>query len=302
MIGLMSSMASPKRGRGHARLVALHPVDVAGEGVDLAIVGEHAEGLRQAPRREGVGRVALMVDGEVGDEALVQEVGVEGRQLLGQEHALVDDRAARQRAHVEVGDVLVQDLLLDAPADDEEIGLEGVLVDAAVLADHDLLDLGARRVGLLADDVDVDRHLAPAVDGVARLEDLGLDDAAAALLGLEVGLGKEDHADGEALVARLVPGVADMLDEEVLRDLQVDAGAVAGLPVGVDGAAVPHLLQGADAVDHDLAAGHAVDGGDETDAAGVVLFGRVVEAVGGEAARVLLPGAGRTLRRFRGLG
>ena len=39
------------------------------------------------------------------------------------------------------------------------------------------------------------------------------------------------------------PLPADMLAEEILRDLDVDAGAVAGLAVGVDGAAVPDGLQ-----------------------------------------------------------
>ena len=51
------------------------------------------------------------------------------------------------------------------------------------------------------------------------------------------------------------------------------AGAVAGLAVGVDGAAVPDGLQRVDRqLDH-LAARLAVDGGDQADAAGVVLVG-----------------------------
>ena len=77
-----------------AGLVALHPVDVAQDGVDLAVVGEHAERLGQLPVREGVGRIALVEDREARDEALVEQVGIEGRQMLGEEHALVDDRAA----------------------------------------------------------------------------------------------------------------------------------------------------------------------------------------------------------------
>ena len=72
-------------------LVALHPVDVAQDGVDLAVVRQHAEGLGQLPLREGVGRIALMEDREARGEALVEQVGIEGRQMFGQEHALVDD-------------------------------------------------------------------------------------------------------------------------------------------------------------------------------------------------------------------
>src|ERR671927_67546 len=54
------------------RLVALHPVDVAAQRVDLAVMGEDAEGLRERPGREGVGRVALVVDGEARHEARVE--------------------------------------------------------------------------------------------------------------------------------------------------------------------------------------------------------------------------------------
>src|SRR3546814_1002132 len=65
--------------------------------------------------------------------------------------------------------------------------------------DHDLLDLGARALRLVADHRHVDRHLAPAIDGIARLDDLGLDDGAAFLLRGQVGARQKDHADGEAV-------------------------------------------------------------------------------------------------------
>jgi len=61
----------------------------------------------------------------------------------------------------------------------------------------------------------------------------------------------------------------------------MDAGAVAGLAVGVDRAAVPDRAQRVDAGLHHLAARLAVDRGDETDAAGVMLEARVVQAVRG---------------------
>ena len=71
--------------------------------------------------------------------------------------------------------------------------------------------------------------------------------------------------------------------EEVLRDLHVDAGAVAGLAVGVDGAAVPHRLERGDAgLDHG-APRLAVDCRDQADAAGVMLMGRIVEPVARQA-------------------
>ena len=120
-------------------------------------------------------------------------------------------------------------------------------------------------------------------DRVAEAQDLGLDDGAAALLRAEVGARQEHHADRDAPDLRaLAAGVADMLLEEVLRDLDVDARAVAGLAVGVDGAAVPHRLQRIDARRDHVAASLAVQRHDEPDAAGIEFLGGVVAVGGGE--------------------
>ena len=219
--------------------MAAHPVDVAEQRVDLAVVREHAERLRQAPGREGVRRIALVVDREIGDEPVVEQIRIERGQLLGEEQPLVDNRAAAQRADVEIGDAFHQDRLLDAAANDVEIDLKLAVVDAAGVLHHDLLDFGPRRVGLRADHLDVHRHLAPAVDAVSEPEDFGLDDLAAALLRGDVGPRQEDHADGKPAVARLVAGAPDMFLEEFLRNLQMNSGAVAGLAVGIDRAPVP---------------------------------------------------------------
>jgi hypothetical protein len=74
------------------------------------------------------------------------------------------------------------------------------------------------------------------------------------------------------------------LGEEVLRHLDMDAGAVAGLAVGIDRAAVPDRLQRVDAGLHDAAMRLAIQRGDQTDAAGIVLGG--VDARGFKAGLV----------------
>ena len=105
---------------------------------------------------------------------------------------------------------------------------------------------------------------------MAEAQDLGLDDGAAAFLRAEVGARQEHHADGDAAELRLLAGgIADVVAEEILRDLDMDAGAVAGLAVGVDRAAVPHRLQRIDARHHDVAPPLAVERRDQADAAGV---------------------------------
>src|SRR4051794_29149611 len=83
-------------------------------------------------------------------------------------------------------------------------------------------------------------------------------------------------------------GVADMVVEKILRDLDMDAGAVAGLAVSVNGAAMPHRLERGDAKLHHLAARFTVESDDETDAAGVTFLGRIVEAFRCES-RALAP-------------
>ena len=68
-----------------------HPINIAFDGIDLTVMGENPEGLRKLPCGEGICRVALMVDGEVGNETLIHQVRIKRGHLLGQEHAFVDN-------------------------------------------------------------------------------------------------------------------------------------------------------------------------------------------------------------------
>ena len=118
---------------------------------------------------------------------------------------------------------------------------------------------------------------------MAEAQDLGLDDGAAALLCAEVGTRQEHHADRNPPDLReLAAGVADIFLEEVLRNLDVDARAIAGLAVGIDRAAVPHRLQRIDAGRDHVAASLAVQRDHEPDAAGIESLDGVVAVSGGE--------------------
>jgi hypothetical protein len=46
--------------RRNSVLAGSHPVHVAAQGVDLAVMRDHAERMRQVPGREGVGGEALV--------------------------------------------------------------------------------------------------------------------------------------------------------------------------------------------------------------------------------------------------
>ncbi len=80
--------------RTHRRLARRHPVDVAAQRIDLAIMRDHPVRMRQRPGREGVGREALMHQRERAREVLFMQVGIIFAELVGQKHALVDHRAA----------------------------------------------------------------------------------------------------------------------------------------------------------------------------------------------------------------
>ena len=90
----------------HHAFAGAHPVLVALHGVDLAVVREHPVRVRERPARERVGGEPRVHEAQRGLEAVVLEVGVEGLELVGREHALVDDDPGRQRREVRVGVVL----------------------------------------------------------------------------------------------------------------------------------------------------------------------------------------------------
>ena len=148
--------------RGDARLPRGHPVEVAAERVDLAVMGDHPVGMGELPGREGVGREALMHERQRRSEFRMVQVLVIGAELIGQEHALVDQRAARERHGVEA-DVVAAGLAVDGVGDDlahdVEPALEVIVVgDVGPAADE---HLAVARLGLdhaLAEAGIVGRH------------------------------------------------------------------------------------------------------------------------------------------------
>ncbi len=92
--------------RVDARLARADPVEVAAQRVDLAVVRDEAERVREVPRRESIGGEALVREAQRRGEALVAQVRVELAHLVGEEHPLVDDGAMRERRHVELARVV----------------------------------------------------------------------------------------------------------------------------------------------------------------------------------------------------
>ena len=127
--------------RRHRLAARVHPVDVAANRVDLAVVAQEPVRMREPPGREGVGRKALMHERQRRDGQRVAQILVKAADLRRQQQALVDEGAGREGRHVEFGqtrqpvllgqrDDAVQRLL----ADRQDLALECVLI-------------GERRVG-----------------------------------------------------------------------------------------------------------------------------------------------------------
>ena len=77
MIGKIFSMSSPNSGDANIALARVHPVDVAAQRVDLAVVRDEAVRVGAIPRRERVGAEALVHQRERAREVGIGQVAVE---------------------------------------------------------------------------------------------------------------------------------------------------------------------------------------------------------------------------------
>ncbi len=270
---------APER-RREGRLAGAHGVAVAPECVDLAVVGEQPERLRQRPARAGVGRVALVEDR---DRRLVvrrPQVGEESGELRPREQRLVHERAAGERAHeerLELGSGL-GDAPFDRAACEVERPLPGGRVGAPAVrgcGDDALPDGGAGDPCAGAEHVAVDGDIAPAEDREARFPQHRLDDGSGASQRSVVGR-QEEGAEGEGLAGlEREPAARPIAVEQPGGNLREHAGAVARA-VGRGGATVGHAGQGLERQGEDVGAALARGPRHEPHTAGV-LFAPGVE-------------------------
>ena len=290
--------------RMHRGLPRRHPVDVAAQRVDLAVVRDHPVGMRQRPGREGVGGEALMHQRQRALEIGLVQIGIILAELVGKEHALVDHGAARHRHRIIAGEPAVAaliDRLRDRLAQDVEPALELVFgFRSAIAADEDLHVVRFGRLHGLAERCIVGRHVAPTKQHQPLVADLVGDDALDDIA--PRGLARhEQRADGVLAGRRqLKADLRGLAYEEAVRNLHQDAGAVTGARIGADRAAVFEIAQNVDRIRDDLMRLPALDIGNEADAAGVLLLAYVVQAFRGRAPGMFaqrLPGT--LLERFR---
>ncbi|MNS58908.1 hypothetical protein D3C72_918450 [compost metagenome] len=264
---------------GEIRLAGAHPVAVAGDGIDLAVVRHHPKRLGQWPGGEGVGAVALMEHANGRLEGRVSQVRVEVRQLVGHHQALVNDGPRRERTDIKRVEPSFGGLPLHRLARDEQPALEGGPVQGAGPLHEHLAHDGHRGAGLGAEHVRLDRHVAPGEGAEPPSGQGGLGDRLGPTPG--AGLGRqEDHADRQIAHRKRREARRQRPDQQPVGQLSQHAGAVAAAAVGGDGPAVRQVRDGGEAHGQDVVAAAAVHVGHEAHATGVMLESGVVQPGG----------------------
>ncbi len=222
-----------------------------------------------------------MHEGEGRFDRRMGKVGIEGVDLVGDEHSLVHDGSAgKTREIVVIGPafVLVRDRVLGTLADDVEGPLElGFVADGLSSPDENLPDEGHGRTGRIAEVGGVDRHRAPAEADQAFVRDETLDPFLDRRPDGRIA-GQETHAD--AVFARSREDDAVLLShlgEKAMGNLEKDAGAVSGVDLGSPRSSMIQIFKYGNGLFDDVVGFFAFDMGDETDAAGVVLVDGVIE-------------------------
>ena len=261
-------------------LAGANPVDVALEGVDLAVMDDKAVGVRALPAGRGVGGVARVDERHGRLDGGVVEVDEEAAHLRGHKHALVHDGARAHGAYIE--DLVAQGklgigLLLDSATAHVQAALEGVTRRRIVgAAQKGLQNGGHAGACRLAQVVRVDGHLAPKEQRHAGLGAALLKHATGILYALVV-LRKEQH--GHAIVALCRQNLAALLSlfaKKVMRNLEQDTGTVAGVLLESRAAAVLQVDQNGQRVVQNLVMALAVDIGKRADATCIVVeFGAI---------------------------
>ena len=240
---------------GQLRLAGAHPGEVAEQRVDLAVVGEQPHRLRQAPLRRRVRAEAAVQHREWADKAGVLEVRIELGQHGRRDHALVDDRPRRERAHVEVVEAADDGLAHERPADGpagQEQGAFQLVAGEHRRGRDDLLHVRVALADARRKRLRPQRHGTPADDHEALVTQR-LGDELAGEVPLALLPRQEDHADRGRERPRLGdPLVGEPRLEHLPGDRREDAGAVRGFAVGADAAAMLHRGEGAEGELHHL--------------------------------------------------
>ncbi len=257
-------------------LTGARPVAVAGDRVDLAVVGEHAERLRQTPLRPGVGREALVKNDQAAGKTRIVEIAVKDRQILREHQTLVADDAARQ-GRLEVHRVNREQRLLGTTTGDVQRALEVHLVEAGRRVDEDLLEVRQALQRVFAAYRRIDRQHTEAGDLTALRGQLSANGGAGVLC--FCGVARQEHQTRGVERRERDAGFGSHGAQKGIRLLEQQAATIARQPIGSHRTAVSHTGQRGDCRLHQMVCRLVVDLGDQPKTAAVLLEIRAVEGV-----------------------
>ena len=228
-------------------LAGAHPVDVSAQRIDLAVVGQIAERMRQRPGRKGVGAEALVDERQGTLDRGVGDVGEVGLDLVGGEHALVDDRVGGEAPDVEI--VLLLETAGEHPVlhplpDQEQGPLElRRIAHRPAPADEHLADDRLVPPGALADGAVVGADVAPPQGDLPLLPHDAIEQRLAPDALVKIGR-KRDHTDAIVLGrGEHDPKPRAFTSEEGVGQLEKNPGPVAGIRLAAAGPAMQQILQ-----------------------------------------------------------
>ncbi len=273
----------------HFRLQRLatccHPVDVAACGVDLAIVTDQAERVRQRPRREGIGGKPLMHQCQRRREPRVRQILEIAADLFRQQHALVADHPRGTGGDVEHAGFAVIDLArLDSGllADDEQLAFEGVLIrQGRIAGDEHLTDHRLHSQDACADAGAINGHVPPAQHTLPLGYRITLQHVLAEHANVGI-LRQEDVQDTVVTDLRQFE-VTDITKERV-RNLDQDTRTVAFQRVGANGTPMGQVHEDLQTLGDDVVRFSTLDVDNKSDTARIMFVAWIVEALLGRQA------------------
>ena len=262
-------------------LAGPHPVHVAPEGVDLAVVRQIPVGMGARPARESVGAEAGMDQRQGALHGRVGQIRIILLDLLGHEHALIDQRLAGQAADVKIlaGFIAgVADGVLGPAPNHIQLALEVHRgLHAGPPADDHLPHKRLSGPGGVTQVAVVGGHGAPA----EQLQPLLLHDLPQATLAFPgVGLLDREKYIAHAIAAlgrQRNAGIPAGLLHEAVGHLDEDSGAIAGVVFAPAGAPVTQIHQYLQSLVDDIMRAAPFDVGHEAHSAGFMLELRIIK-------------------------
>ena len=267
--------------RGEEFLAGCHPVAVALDGVDFAVVAHHPERLSKRPSGEGVGREALVIERNGYLVIRIGEIQIECAQRGWHGKRLVGNQATGKRRHVEAVDFL--GALFDFAAAEVKLTLKMIGIHRLRARQNQVLDLRACLQRDPTESVRVHRHFAPADFHDTTAGD-DLFSESADFVGFSgVFRWKKEHSDGEIrVVFDLEAELGRRFAEKRVGDLGEHAGTIAGFHVRIHRAAMGHAANRGQCVIKHLVAAFSMNLGDGTHAAVVMFLGKPMQGTGDE--------------------